>query len=140
MGVKDRASNKVAAHVVDRVDGETLTGIVLAHTEEGATVYTDEHGGYEQLGGRYEHETVKHSVGEYVRGMASTNGVESFWAMLKRGYHGVYHQMSPKHLQRYVNEFAGRHGMREMDTIDQMCAVVAGFMGKRLTYRDLVAK
>ncbi len=137
VGVKDRASNRVAAHVVDRVDGETLTGIVLAHTEEGSTVYTDEHGGYEQLGGRYEHETVKHSVGEYVRGMASTNGVESFWAMLKRGYHGVYHQMSPKHLQRYVNEFAGRHGLREMDTTDQMSAVVAGFMGKRLTYRDL---
>ena len=58
------------------------------------------------------HEAVYHSVGEYVRGKAHTNGIESFWSMLKRGYHGVYHQMSPKHLQRYVNEFAGRHNLR----------------------------
>ena len=57
--------------------------------------------------------------------------------MLKRGYHGVYHQMSEKHLQRYVNEFAGRHNMREMDTIDQMRHVVAGMIGRRLMYRDL---
>ena len=84
------------------------------------------------------HETVKHSVAEYVNGQAHTNGIESFWAMLKRGYHGVYHQMSEKHLQRYVNEFAGRHNMREMDTIDQMRHVVAGLIGRRLMYRDLV--
>ena len=72
--------------------------------------------------------------------MAHTNGIESFWAMLKRGYHGTYHKISPKHLQRYVNEFSGRHGIRERDTIDQMGAVVAGMAGKRLSYRDLVAK
>ena len=71
--------------------------------------------------------------------MAHTNGVESFWSMLKRGYHGVYHHMSPKHLQRYVDEFAGRHNIREMDTIDQMRHVVAGLVGKRLLYRDLIA-
>ena len=58
--------------------------------------------------------------------------------MLKRGYHGVYHQMSAKHLQRYVNEFAGRHNMREMDTIDQMRHVVAGMVGRRLMYKELV--
>ena len=71
--------------------------------------------------------------------MAHTNGVESFWAMLKRGYHGVYHRMSAKHLQRYVNEFSGRHNVRDRDTIDQMQAVVAGMVGKRLLYRELVA-
>ena len=71
--------------------------------------------------------------------MAHTNGIESLWATLKRAHKGVYHKTSPKHLQRYVNEFAGRHGVRNQDTIDQMQLVVAGMVGKRPMYRDLVA-
>ena len=59
--------------------------------------------------------------------------------MLKRAHKGVYHKISPKHLQRYVDEFAGRHGVREQDTLDQMQLVVAGMVGKRLMYRTLVA-
>ena len=85
------------------------------------------------------HETVKHSVSEYVNGQAHTNGMESFWGMLKRGYHGTYHRMSPKHLQRYVNEFSGRHNIRPMDTAEQMRAIIQGLEGKRLRYRELVA-
>ena len=77
---------------------------------------------------------------EYVNGQAHTNGIESFWAMLKRGYVGTYHRMSPKHLHRYVDEFAGRHNQRESDTIDQMVAMVQGMDGKRLRYKDLIAK
>ena len=87
----------------------------------------------------FDHEAVRHSVGEYVRNMAHTNGIESFWSMLKRAHKGVYHKISPKHLQRYVNEFSGRHDIRERDTLDQMNAVVAGMAGKRLPYRALVA-
>ena len=67
----------------------------------------------------FDHETVRHSVGEYVDGMAHTNGIESFWALLKRGYHGTYHHMSEKHLNRYVTEFAGRHNERSRDTLDR---------------------
>ena len=135
-GVKDRDTNHVAAQVIERTDRRTLQGFVAEHTEPGARVYTDEHGSYRGLPN---HETVRHSIGNYVNGMAHTNGVESFWSMLKRGYHGTYHKMSPKHLQRYVDEFAGRHNIREMDTIDQMRHVVAGLVGKRLLYRDLIA-
>ena len=87
----------------------------------------------------FEHETVKHSVSEYVNGMAHTNGIESFWALLKRGYHGTYHHMSEKHLDRYVGEFAGRHNARPSDTIDMMGQVAKGMAGKRLLYRDLIA-
>ena len=87
----------------------------------------------------FEHETVKHSVSEYVNGMAHTNGIESFWALMKRGYHGTYHHMSEKHLQRYVNEFAGRHNDRPSGTIDQMTHIVRGMDRKRLKYRDLTA-
>ena len=86
----------------------------------------------------FEHETVKHSVGEYVDGMAHTNGIESFWSMLKRGYHGTYHHMSAKHLNRYVGEFAGRHNQRPLDTINQMANMAEGMVGKQLRYQDLV--
>ena len=70
------------------------------------------------------HEWIAPTVGEYVKGPVHTNGIESFWALLKRGYYGTYHRMSPKHLQRYVNEFAGRHNVRPLDTIEQMQAIV----------------
>ncbi len=83
---------------------------------------------------------MNHSAGEYVRGDGvSTNGIESFWSMLKRGHAGTFHKISPKHMDRYVQEFAARHNMRERDTIDMMGAVAAGGVGKRLRYRELIA-
>ncbi len=116
VGVKDRATNRVRARVVERTDAATLVPFVESHRKDGDTkVYTDDSSVYVSL---ENHETVKHSVKEYVRGQAHTNGVESFWSMLKRGYHGVYHHMSPKHLHRYVNEYAGRHNVRDMDTLE----------------------
>ena len=136
VGVKDRATKRVVAKVVERTDRETLQGFVRTHTATGAKVYTDEARAYEGLENR---EAVKHSVGEYVREMAHTNGVESFWSMLKRAHKGVYHKLSPKHLQRYVSEFAGRQNIREMDTAVQMAHVVAAMVGRRLMYRDLIA-
>ncbi len=83
-------------------------------------------------------EVVKHSIGEYVKGKAHTNGIESFWSMMKRGYYGTYHRMSPAHLNRYVNEFTGRHNDRPNDTIDQLSAMASGLTGKRLTYQELI--
>ena len=134
-GARDRATKRITASVVQDTDSSTLQGFVADHVAGGATVYTDEAPAYRGL--PFEHETVKHSVGEYVKGQASTNGLESFWSMLKRGYQGTYHQMSAKHLQRYVNEFAGRHNARDQDTINQMHSVVAGLVGKRLMYKHL---
>ena len=87
----------------------------------------------------FDHEAVRHVDGEYVRGDAHTQGIESFWAMLKRAHKGTFHKISPKHLHRYISEFAGRHNVRESDTIDQMAAVARGLVGKRLTYRALIA-
>ena len=137
VGAKDRSSNRVSAQVVEHQDKATLQGFVVERAEPGAQVYTDEAKAYSRL--PFPHESVKHSVGEYVRGQAHTNGMESFWAMLKRGYKGIYHQMSPKHLQRYVLEFAGRHNVRQQDTIDQMASMVLGLERKRLRYEDLTA-
>ena len=136
VGAKDRSSNRVTAEVVHGTDAATLQGFVMDTAEKGATVYTDDHGGY--FGLPYRHESVRHSVGEYVNGQAHTNGIESFWSMLKRGYHGTYHHMSRQHLNRYVKEFSGRHNQREFDTIDQMIGMVRGLEGRRLRYADLV--
>ena len=137
VGAKDRATKQVRAQVVEHTNKATLQGFVIDHTAPDATVYTDEASAYEGL--PFEHGAVKHSVKEYVRGQIHTNGMESFWSMLKRGYVGIYHKMSPKHLDRYVTEFAGRHNLREADTITQMGMVVRGFEGKRLQYGELIA-
>ena len=87
----------------------------------------------------FEHESVRHSTGEYVKDRAHTNGIESFWSMLKRAHKGTFHKMSAKHLQRYVNEFSGRQNIRDLDTIAQMSILAHGMVGKRLTYRELIA-
>ena len=137
VGAKDRKTNKIKAAVVKATDAKTLQGFVVATALAGATVYTDDAAAYKGM--PFDHASVRHSVGEYVDGMAHTNGIESFWSMLKRAHKGVYHKISPKHLQRYVDEFSGRHGVREQDTLDQMQSVVARMVGKRITYRDLVA-
>ncbi len=142
VGAKDRKTNKVKAMVVESPDRAALWAFVNDNVAPGATVYTDGASAYSGVGdmfNRIHHEAVHHSVGEYVRGMAHTNGVESFWAMLKRGYQGTYHRISPKHLHRYISEFAGRHSIRALDTLDQMASVAQGMVGKRLRYRELTA-
>ena len=135
VGVKDRETGNVMARVVEHTDKETLQGLVKTHTADGSKVYTDEASAYDGLPNR---EAVKHSVKEYVNGQAPTNGVESFWSMLKRAHKGTFHKLSA-HLQRYVNEFCDRHNIRELDTIRQMEHVVARMVGRRLMYRDLIA-
>ena len=87
----------------------------------------------------FDHEAVNHSAGEYVRDQAHTNGIESFWAMLKRAHGGTFHKISPKHLQRYVSEFAGKHNVRDSGTLAQMRHTVARLIGRNLLYRDLIA-
>ena len=137
VGAKDRKTNAVSAKVVQNTDTETLQGFVADHAEKGATVYTDEAAAYKGM--PFDHEAVNHSISEYVNGMAHTQGIESFWSLLKRGYHGTFHQISPKHMQRYVDEFAGRHNDRPADIIDQMEAIARGMIGKRLRYKELTA-
>ena len=138
VGAKDRATNQVRAQVIPETDRLTLRTFVRENVEPGAVLYTDEAAAYKGEWG-YDHEAVKHSVGEYVRGMAHTNGIESFWSMLKRAHKGVYHKISVKHLQRYVHEFAGRHGIRELGTLGQMGSLAQSMAGKRLTYKELIA-
>ncbi len=138
VGAKERDTNRVSAKVIENAEKPTLHGFVGETAAKGAKVYTDEHRSYPGLKD-VDHEAVKHGAGEYVRGQAHTNGMESFWSMLKRGYQGTYHKMSPQHLDRYINEFAGRHNAREADTPDQMAMIARTMTGKRVQYKDLTS-
>ena len=142
-GVRERGG-KVKAKHVERTNAATLIGFVEDAVEPGATVYTDDAAAYAALPSglnQFDHETVSHGKGEYVRRAAHTNGMESVWAVLKRSINGTWHHVSPKHLGRYVNEatFRLNEGNCEVDTIDRMTEFVRGVGGKRLSYQRLIA-
>lgn len=139
VGVRDRETGHVAAAVVPDTRAATVQSFTAQQVRQGGTLYSDDAVAYDRFDHVARHESVHHGIGEYVRGQVHINGMESFWSMMKRGFHGTYHRMSPKHLQRYVSEFAGRHNIRDRDTIDQMIATVAGLVGKRLQYKELVS-
>lgn len=135
-GMLERGGRVVAKHVPGN-DSATLQPIIHATVAKGETVYTDSHGAYFNLRG-FNHQIVRHSVGEYVREQAHTNGIESFWALLRRGYYGIYHYMSVKHLSRYVNEFSFRHNTAKISTLEFMAMTIARSEGKRLSYQGLI--
>ncbi len=138
LGMRERGGD-VQAEVVDDTTAETLQGKVRENVEAGSTVYTDESKAYWSLDQTYDHGTVKHSVREFVNEMAHTNGIESIWAVLKRGYNGIYHQMSRKHLTRYINEFVFRlnQGNVKIPTMTRLDSLIDGSIGKRITYKEL---
>ena len=137
-GAKARCG-QVVAHKVPKTDAVTLQKFVRDHpVEPGAMLYTDEAKDYEGMPD-YGYERVIHSAGQHVVGQAYTNGIESFWAMLKRGYHGTFHWFSAKHMDRYVAAFAGRANIRPLNTADQMAWIARRMSGKRLRYSDLIA-
>lgn len=138
VGMRDRNTNAVAALFVERTDAPTLHAFVKARIQPGTKIYTDE---YKAYNGLPNHEAVNHHSGQYVEGDVSTNGIESFWAIVKRCYYGTFHKMSKKHLPRYLKEFVGRHNARhsqKLGTLEQMVALALGMVGKRLRYRDLI--
>ncbi len=139
VGIRDD-NDQVRATPVADTGADTLTGFVQANVAPGASVVTDEASAYRSLSAKgYIHHTVNHSAGEYVRNYCiHTNGIESFWALLKRGHYGIYHFMSPKHLHRYVNEFAFRQNTREAGTMGFIDQTIGRMIGKRLTYKVLI--
>lgn len=134
-GARDRATGHVRAATVKTADAATMSGFIDERVTPGATVYTDAASAYKFRSDG----SVNHTAKQFADGDAHTQGIESFWSMFKRGYRGVYHYMSPKHLDRYAQEFAGRRCVRDLDTLDQLQRVVAGMVGRRLTYAELTA-
>lgn len=135
-GIRSRGG-KVKAQALHDTQGATLRAFIDGNVSPGSVVYTDGHKGYRRLQG-YFHESVEHSIGEYVRGMAHTNGIESFWALLKRGYYGVFHHFTWKHLHRYLAEFETRWNYKTMSASERFDALLERVSGSRLTYKSLI--
>ncbi|MYA59343.1 MAG: IS1595 family transposase [Chloroflexi bacterium] len=136
VGIRDRATKRVFAMPVERANSIVLHHFVHASTFPDTSVSTDDNFSYRGI--RRIHGAVSHTRGEYVRDWVSTNGIESFWPLFKRGFKGTYHQMSRKHLQRYLNEFMGRNRLRRYSIEGRMSRMVWEFEGKQITYHELI--
>lgn len=139
LGILERGGRVVVRPIADSKQ-TTIQPVMRAHVAIGTTINTDEHLAYRGLSRTYAHQTVKHAAGEYVKGNAHTNGIENFWSLLKRGINGIYHQVSPKHLHRYCNEYAFRFNERQVCQQDKFNIAVFNADGRRLTYRALIGK
>ena len=139
LGMRERGG-RTKAKTIPATDTNTLQAAVHENVSPGSALHTDEHSGYQGLGFSYDHSTVNHGAGEYSRAGVSTNGIESVWAVMKRGLHGVYHHASPKHLNRYVQEFAFRlnDGNVKRHTLERLDSFIAATSGQRLTYARLI--
>lgn len=137
-GIKQR-DGIVKAEKVDRVDTKTLQGILKSDISPDATIMTDEWNAYNGLEKEFKsHQRINHASGEYVSGITHTNGIESFWATLKRGIYGIYHQISPKHLDKYIDEFEFRYNNRHIHDAERFSFMLSCCNG-RLTYAKLIS-
>jgi transposase-like protein len=140
LGLRQRGGNTRAIVLGESGSRRTIGSEVRVNVKAESVLCTDEAKAYSGIG-KYRHLTVNHSAKQYVDGMASTNGIESVCALLKRGYHGIYHQFTVKHMQRYVDEFTYRlnEGNCKIHTMDRIDSLIAKTDGVRLTYKALTA-
>jgi transposase-like protein len=141
LGMRERDGRTVLAPMDERTM-QAVTAQIHNNIELGTQLYTDDGIVFSDLDGLFfKHESVNHSAGEYSRGMATTNSIESVWAVLKRGVYGTFHHISPKHVGRYTDEFAWRlnEGNVKNHTTERLDSMVGAISGKRLTYERLTA-
>lgn len=138
IGMRERGGN-VKAQLLAGTSAKAIKAAVRGAVAPGTTLCTDEHASYVGMP-EYAHMVVNHSAKQYVDGMAHTNGIESVWAVLKRGFYGVYHSFSEKHLQRYLGEFSFRlnQGNVKIHTMDRIDAFLVKAEGVRMTYANLI--
>ena len=126
---------KVHSRHTKSVAAKTLRPILVTQLQGDTHLMTDDAGQYRHMGKDFKHSAVNHSAGEYVRGEAHTNTIESYFAILKRGIIGVYHHVSAKHLKRYLGEFDFRYNQRSVTDFERADLALKGITGKRMTYR-----
>lgn len=137
VAIVERHGNVRAFHVAD-TQSQTLHGLVTQNVALGSKVNTDEYRAYNGLALFYLHGKVDHIGGKYVIGDVHTNTVESFFALFKRGVYGIYHSLSKKHLERYLQEFSFRYNMRQQENGAGFISLLSDCSG-RLTYKELIA-
>jgi hypothetical protein len=137
MGMLERGG-RIALKLVQSNDRPTLLGHIVEHVHRGSEVHTDEHKAYQGLAWPdYAHEIVNHTE-TYVRGHVHTNGLESFWSLLKRTIRGTYVSVEPFHLGRYLDEQAFRFNQRKGTDRSRFVQTLRSIVGRRLTYAELV--
>jgi transposase-like protein len=124
---------------VKEVDAKTLQGIIGDHVGLGSVVMTDEWRAYNGLCIDYTHKRIGHLKKQYVKGGTHTQNIEGFWSQMKRGINGIYHAVSPKHLERYCDEFSYKHNTRKVND-SQRFASALGRVDCRLTYKNLISE
>lgn len=137
LGMLERKGN-VIARVIKNTSQSELTPNILEFVDRNAVLYTDEWQGYNKIDKMYYHYSIDHGKGQYGIGRIHTNTIEGFWTLLKRGYMGIYHYMSPKHLQRYVNEFVFRYNTRKISEHNRFNLLLCN-IEYRITYNNLIA-
>ncbi|HEX6848871.1 MAG TPA: IS1595 family transposase, partial [Chitinophagaceae bacterium] len=134
-------NGKVVVKVSEWVTRQEAKKLIDQYVEKGSTMVSDALGMYAYLSKEKEftHVVVNHSNGEYVKGGFHTNGIENFWSLLKRGIVGIFHQVSPWHLQRYCDEFAARYNTRQLRDDERFSLSLQNSDG-RLKYNQLIGK
>ncbi len=140
IGMRQRRGRTKAMPVAS-VDMDSLFKAIHENIEVGSMIHTDELSGYQGIDEVYGHESINHGAKEYSRRGVTVNSIESVWAVLKRGLHGVYHHASDKHLARYVNEFTFRlnDGRVQRHTLERLNSLVTACFDQRITYKELTA-
>lgn len=133
-----KRGGEVRCKVLPNTLKATIQGNVRANVEPGAAFYTDAAAGYRGLDSDYNHAFIDHAI-KYVEGRVHTNGIENFWALLKRGLKGTYVAVAPRHLSRYVDEQAFRFNKRKGSDKSRFLEALHSVVGKRLTYDQLTA-
>lgn len=131
-----KRSGRVIASPISNTSREDLHGFIKKNVVPGSIIYTDDHPGYDELD-EYGHNSVNHSGGEYVRGDVHTNAIESFWALFKRGYHGVFNHFTNKHVHRYISKFEMRWNMSTLNILNRFDSMLESVSVFRLTYLEL---
>jgi transposase-like protein len=140
MGLREK-DGRTKGVIMQSAGAMAVEQLVLKNVETGSEIHTDDWNGYNRLGRSYTHRTCKHSKEEYVRNGVTTNSIESVFAVMRRGLHGVYHKASPKHIHRYVNEFAWRlnEGNVGRHTWERLDSFIQAVTGRQITYKELIA-